>query len=137
MLYIKIIVLLHVSHSVSPDDPSSSGKRDFEKVAITITFPPSGGIQEQEVFIPLVDDSINEASEEFVVLAELGGNTSRESNDDISFIRGGVAVVIIVDDDRELILLFALSNNLLSLFLVVIVVGRGKLKRLIHIVPFL
>ena len=80
------------------DDPA--GRRDFVRNGpINVTFPPSSGIQDQEVFIPIVQDNINEAVEGFYAVVE--PVDLLEPTREVTLIREGVTLVNIRDDDRK------------------------------------
>lgn len=83
------------------DSSDPAGRRDFvQSDPILITFQPSTRIQEQEVFIPLVQDDINEATEGFFVIV-VAENISSEPSLTINLGRGGVTLMNILDDDRK------------------------------------
>ena len=78
-----------------------SGRRDFVRNGtIEVTFSPNINIQQQEIFIPLVNDQINEAEEGFLVIFDQ--DRFAIINPEVTvqdIIRGGITVVRIMDDD--------------------------------------
>ena len=80
------------------DSADPNGRRDFVRNGpIEVTFTPSDNIQDQEIFIPITQDDINEATEGFFAILEPVDllDPTRE----VTLIREGVTLVNIRDDD--------------------------------------
>ena len=81
------------------NDPEQ--RRDFVRSGpIMVTFTSSFGNQDQEAFIQLVHDDINEAMEGFFVVVVTENITLPDSVSSLSIERG-VTLVRIEDDDRK------------------------------------
>lgn len=74
---------------------------DFNNTSQTVTFEPSLSQVQESVTINLVDDSINEAEEGFVIVIQVVeiGSVDQQG---LILDRNGVALVRITDNDRKL-----------------------------------
>ena len=100
--YFVVQLLCHIINS-SLVSTNSSEKSDYvvsEPIFVTFSPTTSFDIMEQEIFIPLVMDNINEATEGFFVVIDDQGIADQTLP--IELERGGVTLVNIVDDDRKL-----------------------------------
>lgn len=77
------------------------GKMDFNNISQTVTFEPSLSQVQESVTINLIDDSINEAEEGFVIVIQVVeiGSVDQQG---LILDRNGVALVRITDNDRKL-----------------------------------
>ncbi len=60
-------------------------------------FPPSNLPQEEQIFIPYIDDGINEAEEGFLVIIEIDDTQTDPAT--VGFVNEGVALMLITNDD--------------------------------------
>ena len=81
------------------DDESPGGRRDFNRVVFNVTF--IGGSDVHSMLLPtddlIIDDVINEANEEFLLLMEVveSGSDILEFDEE----RNGILIFNILDDD--------------------------------------
>ena len=85
-------------------DPS---RTDFDNSVKTVTFEPSVSQLEETVIISLVDDSVNEADEGFIIIVKLV-EIGTLDDQNLSLERNGVALVRIVDDDCKIFTLISI-----------------------------
>ena len=68
----------------------------------TITFPPSLGNTDLQVFIQFKDDNINEETEGFWVQVRVNETASDPKDlEKLEYIRNGLALAVINDDDGK------------------------------------
>jgi len=77
-------------------------RQDFENSTYRLTISPSTNNQDREIFIPLVDDDVNEATEGFLLVIRIDeGASDPRDIENAEVIRNGVALVIITDNDGK------------------------------------
>ena len=83
-------------------------------MAKTVTFEASQSFQEKRLFLPFVDDNINELDEGFII--EIKVDKAASNSIDVARLTyrfNGVALIRITNDDGELIeQVFALLENM-------------------------
>ncbi len=73
----------------------TADRQDFNaSIEFHVPFNASDFREEAQVFIPYLDDGIDEAEEGFLIIVEMGANTPP-----FDFLNEGVALMTITDDD--------------------------------------
>ena len=77
-------------------------RKDFDNSTHRLTISQSSSYQDVEIFIPLVDDDVNEATEGFLLVIgidELASDPRDVENSEM--IRNGVTLAVITDNDGK------------------------------------
>ncbi len=85
---------MHTRTRTHTHTSGTADRQDFNASIEEVLFNPSNVREETQVFITYLDDGIDEAEEGFLVIVELGANTSP-----FDFLNEGVALMTITDDD--------------------------------------
>ena len=86
---------MHLHKAV--DDPPSKLNKDFESDVIHVEFLPDeySRVNDLRVHVPIIDDNINEATEEYFIVKLTSSNTR------VNVIEPSISLCTIVDDDRK------------------------------------
>ena len=112
--YYGLSIPLHTHTHEAVDDPPKSNK-DFEDNPIHVEFLPDEyvPVNDLPVHVPIIDDNINEASEEyFIVKLDPTG-----SNKNVKVAKPRASLCKIVDNDRKCIFPIAWSKFTINYYL--------------------
>lgn len=99
MIIIAIKNYAGTSMHIDSEDPNE--RTDFIKNGtIEVTILQGEFIQNENIYIPLVNDDINEANEGFLVIVDVDKLRLPEG-ETLELVRDGITLVNIMDDDRK------------------------------------
>ena len=80
----------------------NSERQDFSNMIQMVTFPPSSIEELQTLDITVFDDSINEATEGYLLMVDVIADMS-DPRDVANFqlVNGGISLVVVTDDDGK------------------------------------